>query len=94
MCGARNRRGTPCKRTDIMLNGRCKFHGGMSTGPKSKAGKARARANLGLRWGSEPLEGARNDKVGGAAEVHGGDGSAAARCISEPREDMTKADFC
>lgn len=49
-CGARTRAGTPCKRIDLNGNGRCRMHGGMSTGPRSKAGKARARANLKLRW--------------------------------------------
>jgi hypothetical protein len=44
-CGARTRKGTPCKRTDIYLSGRCKLHGGLSTGPKSAEGKARSAAN-------------------------------------------------
>jgi hypothetical protein len=44
-CGARTRAGTPCKRTDLHTNGRCKLHGGMSTGPRTKAGKARAALN-------------------------------------------------
>ena len=29
-----------------LANGRCKLHGGMSTGPKTAEGKARALANL------------------------------------------------
>jgi hypothetical protein len=45
-CGARTRRGKPCKRTDLHRNGRCKFHGGMSTGPKTPEGRARSLANL------------------------------------------------
>jgi hypothetical protein len=49
-CGAKTRRGTPCKRTDLGVSGRCKFHGGMSTGPTSSGGKARALANLSRRW--------------------------------------------
>mgnify|MGYP000882046894 FL=1 len=44
-CGAKTRAGTPCKRKDIYLNGRCKLHGGMSTGPKTPEGKARAALN-------------------------------------------------
>lgn len=44
-CGARTRAGTPCKRIDIFANGRCKLHGGMSTGPRTKAGKARSALN-------------------------------------------------
>lgn len=55
-CGAKTRLGTECKRTDLALNGRCKFHGGLSTGPKSAAGRERAKANLAMRWPSEPHE--------------------------------------
>ncbi len=44
-CGARTRAGTPCKMTSIYLNGRCKLHGGLSTGPTSPEGKARAALN-------------------------------------------------
>lgn len=47
-CGARTRAGTPCKRRDIYLNCRCKFHGGLSTGPTTPEGKKRAAKN-GLR---------------------------------------------
>jgi len=45
-CGAKNRRGTPCKRVDIYASGRCKLHGGCSTGPTTPEGKARALRNL------------------------------------------------
>ncbi|WP_223210535.1 HGGxSTG domain-containing protein [Leptothrix cholodnii] len=45
-CGAKNRKGEPCKRRDIYGNGRCINHGGLSTGPKTQAGKLRALANL------------------------------------------------
>lgn len=34
-CGARTRAGTPCKRRDLFASGRCRLHGGLSTGPKS-----------------------------------------------------------
>lgn len=44
-CGAKTRAGTPCKRTDLYANGRCKFHGGLSTGPATAKGKARAALN-------------------------------------------------
>jgi hypothetical protein len=47
-CGAKTRAGTPCKRTDLYRNGRCKFHGGLSTGPTTAEGKQRAAQN-GLR---------------------------------------------
>jgi uncharacterized protein YjcR len=35
ICGAKTRSGHPCKNAP-MANGRCKFHGGMSTGPKDR----------------------------------------------------------
>jgi hypothetical protein len=38
-CGATTRRGTPCKHLDLYRSGRCKLHGGLSTGP------ARQKAN-------------------------------------------------
>jgi hypothetical protein len=45
-CGAKSRRtGQPCKRLDIFSNGRCKFHGGASTGPTTEAGKKRSARN-------------------------------------------------
>lgn len=44
-CGAKNRKGQPCKRIDLWGNGRCKFHGGMSTGPKTVEGKAKSAEN-------------------------------------------------
>ncbi|WP_341678381.1 HGGxSTG domain-containing protein [Niveibacterium sp. SC-1] len=44
-CGAKTQAGTPCKLTAIYENGRCKWHGGPSTGPKTEAGKEQARIN-------------------------------------------------
>ncbi len=35
-CGAETRAGTPCKRRDLYQSGRCRLHGGLSTGPKRK----------------------------------------------------------
>ena len=35
-CGAKTRAGTPCKRRDLFLSGRCALHGGLSTGPKKR----------------------------------------------------------
>src|SRR5271166_734374 len=44
-CGAKTRKGTRCK-GPAMRNGRCRMHGGASTGPRTRAGLARsARAN-------------------------------------------------
>ena len=51
VCGAKNRRGAPCQCKLLYANGRCKFHGGLSTGPRTTEGKARSLAALkeGLR---------------------------------------------
>ncbi len=57
ICGAKTRAGHPCKRIDLYRNGRCKFHGGMSTGPVTVEGKKRSALN-GLQPKSKrsPLE--------------------------------------
>ena len=44
-CGAKTRSGAPCKLTTLYGGARCKFHGGLSTGPTTAAGKAQAREN-------------------------------------------------
>jgi len=49
-CGARTRSGGLCKRTELGPSGRCKLHGGASTGPKTAEGKARQLQNLATRW--------------------------------------------
>jgi len=50
LCGARCRDGHACKakvvvhpRTDKPINGRCRMHGGLSTGAKTAEGKERCR---------------------------------------------------
>jgi hypothetical protein len=45
-CGARTRRGTACQ-APAMRNGRCRMHGGPSTGPRTPEGLARSRR---ARW--------------------------------------------
>ena len=51
-CGAKTRKGTPCKAQPVWCetqdkpkNGRYKLHGGLSTGPKTEAGKEAIRAS-------------------------------------------------
>ena len=39
-CSANTRQGTPC-RAPAMANGRCRMHGGKSTGPRTTQGRAR-----------------------------------------------------
>lgn len=48
-CGAKTRAGTPC-RCKPRENGRCKFHGGASTGPRTKAGRKRIADAQRKRW--------------------------------------------
>jgi len=45
ICGAKTRKGTPCKQRGLYMNGRCKLHGGLSTGPRTKRGKRRSALN-------------------------------------------------
>ena len=40
-CRAKTRRGTPCQRPAKLPVGRCRLHGGASTGPRTKDGLAR-----------------------------------------------------
>ena len=41
-CEAKTRKGTPCQ-CPAMKNGRCRLHGGLSTGPKTAEGIQRIR---------------------------------------------------
>ena len=46
-CGSKTRKGTACQRPANKKNGRCRVHGGASTGPRTEEGRARiAEANL------------------------------------------------
>ena len=47
-CGAIKKNGKTCGMTTLGANGRCKFHGGASTGPRTPEGRARALQNLKL----------------------------------------------
>ena len=44
-CGAKTRRGTPCKAPAKQPVGRCKVHGAGSTGPRTEEGLARLTAS-------------------------------------------------
>lgn len=44
-CKARTRRGTPCQRPARLSQGRCRLHGGASTGPRTEEGRARLAAS-------------------------------------------------
>ena len=49
LCGARTRAGRTCRRRP-MPNGKCRLHGGASTGPKTAAGRARLSELQKRRW--------------------------------------------
>src|ERR1700675_5100780 len=58
-CGAKNRRGTPCQ-CPAMPNGRCRLHGGLSTGPKTAEGIQRIkRASTRHGWYSQAAKAER-----------------------------------
>ena len=48
-CGARTRTGAPCRRMGLG-NGRCANHGGLSSGPKTPAGRRRISQVQHKRW--------------------------------------------
>ena len=63
-CGARTRRGSAC-RCPAMANGRCKLHGGKSTGPRTAAGLEairRARTKHGY-YSARAIEERRYDRL-------------------------------
>jgi transcriptional regulator with XRE-family HTH domain len=49
-CGARSRKGKPCRAKALPGKTRCKFHGGASTGPRTAEGKARIAEAQRKRW--------------------------------------------
>jgi hypothetical protein len=58
-CNAKTRKGTACQARPLGKGGRCKFHGGASTGPRPPEGLARslAAARAGYqRWRAQQKE--------------------------------------
>lgn len=49
-CGAKTRAGHPCRNRAIFESGRCKNHGGMSTGPRTPEGRERIAEAQRQRW--------------------------------------------
>ena len=49
-CGAKTRKGHPCRLMSEPGRRRCKFHGGLSTGPRTPAGKERIAVAQRKRW--------------------------------------------
>lgn len=53
VCGAKTRKGTPCRCKSEPGKRRCKFHGGKSTGPRTPEGIERIREAQRRRWKAE-----------------------------------------
>ena len=49
-CSAKTRAGETCKKKVIPGKTKCRYHGGLSTGPKTEVGKARIAMAQRLRW--------------------------------------------
>ena len=63
-CGAKTRKGTPCQCLPVVGRLRCKYHGGMSTGPKTEAGRAAiAESNRRRRKANQPEESTGDDST-------------------------------
>ncbi|WP_372572675.1 HGGxSTG domain-containing protein [Ruegeria jejuensis] len=50
VCGARTRDGGTCQEAPINGTGRCRLHGGASTGPKTAEGRKRTSEANKQRW--------------------------------------------
>ena len=50
LCGALTRSGASCRRYGNLKSGRCRLHGGLSTGPRTKEGLEKSRLILKLKW--------------------------------------------
>lgn len=56
LCGAKTRKGCPCRLKSEPGKRRCKFHGGKSTGPKTVEGRARIAEAQRRRWRARILQ--------------------------------------
>ena len=63
LCGAKTRKGTPCKALSEPGKRRCKLHGGKSTGAKTAEGRARIVEAQKRRWAK-----AKEDELRSAKE--------------------------
>jgi hypothetical protein len=63
LCGAKTRAGGTCLVRVERAKARCRFHGGLSTGPKTEAGRARIAEAQRRRW-REYREAARDRSTG------------------------------
>ncbi len=67
ICGAKTRKGVPCRAKSEPGRRRCKFHGGKSTGPKTPEGRQRIAEAQRHRWAAWKV---RNKKQAPILEDH------------------------
>lgn len=53
LCGAKTRKGEPCRAKPVPGRTRCRNHGGLSTGAKTEAGREKIRQAQIKRWANE-----------------------------------------
>ncbi len=63
-CGARTRAGHPCQRKGIGRGGRCRNHGGLSSGARTAEGRARISHAQKQRWRRWRVQHQRNTRGG------------------------------
>jgi hypothetical protein len=64
LCGALTRQRRPCRMRVEPGKRRCRFHGGLSTGPKTQEGKARIAAAPRRRWNADRETGSPSSTSG------------------------------
>ncbi|MFC4254409.1 HGGxSTG domain-containing protein [Croceibacterium xixiisoli] len=79
ICGAKTRAGTLCQRRDIYRSGRCRLHGGLSTGPRTAKGKRISASNGKLaakvtKMGEPHERIKKTDDLGKSARANSGKG--------------------
>lgn len=62
-CGAKTRDGIACSMPIVPGKPRCRAHGGLSTGPRTKAGRERISAAQQRRWEKAKSEKAATNQV-------------------------------
>jgi hypothetical protein len=82
-CGAKNRRGEPCTVRVEPGKRRCRFHGGLSTGPRTPEGRERIAEAMRLRWARRKAMAPRDTKPTDTGSIQPVPSSARTRPPSE-----------
>ena len=86
-CDARKKNGEPCRQKTLYRRGRCKFHGGLSTGPVTEEGKAQARIN-----GAKGGRPRKTQVTEGRDKVQIGENEIVLKIPSQSTQSTTRAD--